>query len=42
MNKIDYHSLNLNKLNDDELNRHKEAMDQIYKKNFVGKNDPGF
>ena len=42
MKKIDYNSLNLNKLSDVELNRHKEAMDLMYKKNFVSKNDPTF
>jgi len=42
MKKIDYNSLNLNKLSDMELNRHKEAMDKVYNKNFVGKNDPSF
>lgn len=42
MNKVDYNSLDLNKLNDLELNRHKQAMDQIYKKNFIGKDDPNF
>jgi len=32
----------LNKLPDAEIRAHKKAMDVNYKKNFVGKADPGF
>jgi hypothetical protein len=39
---IDYNSLNLNKLSDSELKKHKASMDKVYNKNFVGKNDPNF
>lgn len=39
---IDYHSLNLNKLSDHELQQHKAAMDKDYQKNFVKKGDKDF
>jgi hypothetical protein len=39
---IDYNKLNLNKLSDYELNRHKAAMDKEYQKNFLKKGDAGF
>ena len=39
---IDYNKLDLNKLSDAELNRHKAAMDKDYQKNFIKAGDPGF
>lgn len=40
--KFDYDKLDLNKLSDFELNRHKQSMDQDYQKNFLKKGDTGF
>ena len=39
---FDYDKLDLNKLSDFELNRHKAAMEVEYQKNFVKKGDEGF
>lgn len=39
---VDYNKLNLNKLSDWELNKHKAAMEEKYQKNFIGKGDPRF
>ena len=39
---IDYDSLDLNKLSNEELAKHKKKMDKIYEKNFVKPGDPNF
>lgn len=39
---IDYDSLDLNKLSNEELAKHKKKMDRIYEKNFVKPGDPNF
>lgn len=39
---FNYEKLDLNKLDDDQLDRHKAAMDIDYQKKFVGKDDPNF
>ena len=39
---IDYDSLDLNKLSNEEIARHKKRMDMMYEKNFVKPGDPGF
>jgi len=38
----DYSNLNLNKLSDTELAKHKRAMDKQYNKNFIKPSDPNF
>jgi hypothetical protein len=38
----DYQNKNLNKLSDDELAKHKKAMDKEFDKNFVKPSDNGF
>ena len=38
----DYSTLDLNKLNDDELRRHKHKMDKQYDKNQIKPNHPNF
>lgn len=39
---IDYSTLDLNKLPDHEISKHKKKMDQTYERNFVKPNDPNF
>lgn len=39
---FDYETTDLNKLPDAEIRAHKKGMEVHYKKNFVGKADPGF
>ena len=38
----DYNTLNLNKLSQDEISKHKKIMDKKFDKNFVKAGDPGF
>ena len=38
----DYSNLNLNKLGDEELARHKRAMDKEYNKKYIRPTDPNF
>jgi hypothetical protein len=40
--KIDYEKLNLNKLSDRELAKHKKAMDTDFNKNKIWKEHPDF
>lgn len=40
--KVDYDTLDLNKLSDNELKKHKKNMDILYEKNFIKPNDPKF
>ncbi len=37
---IDYDSLDLNKLSNEEIAMHKRKMDKLYEKNFVKPGDP--
>ena len=41
-NDVDYDKLDLNKLDDSELNKHKKKMDVLFEKNFIKPNDPKF
>lgn len=40
--KFDYRNVDLNKLSDEELKAHKQAMEVKFKQNAVKKGDPGF
>ena len=42
INSKDYQNKNLNKLSDNELAKHKKAMDKEFDKNFVKPSDDGF
>ena len=39
---VDYNTLNLNKLSDSELEKHKRVMDQEFERKQVRPTDPGF
>jgi len=39
---IDYNTYDLNKLDDDTLQKHKTVMDKKYNENFVSKDNPNF
>ena len=42
LKKFDYQNTDLNKMGDFQLNRHKQAMEQDFKKNVVKPGDAGF
>ena len=42
LSKVDYNTLNLNKLDDVSLSTHKAAMDLDYQRNFIPKDSPDY